>query len=283
MHINKINNKIYIGVTCQKLKRRWRKGKGYESSDYFYHAIQKYGWDSFEHKVLYKGLTKREVEKLEIELINEYDATNIDVGYNLNNGGSLSGKHSEKTRKKISEAHKKMPVNWEVIEKMKRINKEREYTERHCKNISKALMGRKLSKEHIKSISESHKGYQHTEEQKRKISKSLKGITFSEEHKKKLSQSLKGNKNCKGRVLSEETKLKISEAHKGKKLSEEHIRKMAKAKSKITERQGLSIYKEYHVDKKYQKEIAKKYRLTQPSVSEIVNCNHWTTKHLKVK
>lgn len=283
MHINKIDGKKYIGVTCQKLKRRWRKGEGYKSSDYFYHAINKYGWDNFEHKVLYKGLTKKEAEKIEVELIKKNDATNQNKGYNLNNGGSLAGKHSKLTRKKISEASKKRPVNWKAIEKMKEINKGRDYTGEHCKNISDSLTGRKLSKEHIEAIIKSHTGYRHTEEQKRKISDSLKGITFSEEHRKKLSRSLKGNKNCEGRVLSEETKLKISKAHKGKKLSSKHIRKIAKEKSKITEQQGISIYKEYHNDKKYQKEIAEKYKLTQPSISEIVNCNHWTTKHLKTK
>ena len=47
MHVNKINNKKYIGITCQKLNKRWRNGKGYENSPHFYMSINKYGWDNF--------------------------------------------------------------------------------------------------------------------------------------------------------------------------------------------------------------------------------------------
>ena len=33
MHVNKINNKKYIGITCQTLQNRWRKGKGYNECE----------------------------------------------------------------------------------------------------------------------------------------------------------------------------------------------------------------------------------------------------------
>ena len=29
VHINKVNGKRYYGVTCQKVNRRWKNGKGY--------------------------------------------------------------------------------------------------------------------------------------------------------------------------------------------------------------------------------------------------------------
>ena len=47
-HKNKINGKVYIGITMQDPERRWRHGEGYKSSPHFYAAIQKYGWDNFE-------------------------------------------------------------------------------------------------------------------------------------------------------------------------------------------------------------------------------------------
>lgn len=63
------NNKVYIGITQQEPKQRWQGGKGYKENQYFYRAIQKYGWDNFQHEILFENLTKQEAEKKEIELI----------------------------------------------------------------------------------------------------------------------------------------------------------------------------------------------------------------------
>lgn len=53
MHTNKINNKKYIGQIKQNPERRWREGgKGYVDSPKFWNAIQKYGWDNFEHEII---------------------------------------------------------------------------------------------------------------------------------------------------------------------------------------------------------------------------------------
>ena len=59
VHINKINHKKYIGITKQKPEDRWGKnGENYKESPHFYAAIQKYGWDNFEHIILKENLTK---------------------------------------------------------------------------------------------------------------------------------------------------------------------------------------------------------------------------------
>mgnify|MGYP002658749408 CR=1 FL=1 len=51
-HTNKINGKVYIGQSSN-IKERWsRKGTCYKGCTYFYNAIQKYGWDNFEHIIL---------------------------------------------------------------------------------------------------------------------------------------------------------------------------------------------------------------------------------------
>lgn len=39
-HRNKINGKVYIGITMQTPEQRWRHGEGYKSSPHFYAAIQ---------------------------------------------------------------------------------------------------------------------------------------------------------------------------------------------------------------------------------------------------
>ena len=100
------NNKVYIGITSQKPKRRWNNGQGYKNNQYMTNAIMKYGWDNVIHKILYTNLKKEEAEEIEIKLIKEYKADNKRYGYNIEYGGCHNGKTSEITRKRISEANK---------------------------------------------------------------------------------------------------------------------------------------------------------------------------------
>ena len=59
-HKNKINGKLYIGMT-KDIKKRWvGSGSQYKGCTYFYNAIQKYGWDNFEHEILYNDLIYQE-------------------------------------------------------------------------------------------------------------------------------------------------------------------------------------------------------------------------------
>ena len=63
----------YIGITCQKLNNRWRKnGEGYKTTIHFYRAIQKYGWNKFQHILIADNLTKEQAEQMEIDLIKKY-------------------------------------------------------------------------------------------------------------------------------------------------------------------------------------------------------------------
>ena len=84
-HTNKENGKVYIGITSQEPKRRWQNGAGYYGT-YFYNAIQKYGWDGFEHEILLEGLTKEQAEEIETDLIAKYGSANRENGYNVSLG-----------------------------------------------------------------------------------------------------------------------------------------------------------------------------------------------------
>lgn len=86
-HVNKINRKVYIGITKQKPSRRWQNGYGYVDNKYFFNAILKYGWDNFEHIILYENLTKDEAIEKEIELIRTYKSNQREYGYNISKGG----------------------------------------------------------------------------------------------------------------------------------------------------------------------------------------------------
>ena len=125
MHINKINNKKYIGLTKQSCQERWRHdGIGYKSQIKFWNAIQKYGWNNFEHKIIAEQLTEKEASELEIKLIKQYDC--INNGYNVSFGGSttnhspetlekmrqsmLGKKHTQETKNKISQSKNKEKI-----------------------------------------------------------------------------------------------------------------------------------------------------------------------------
>jgi hypothetical protein len=89
MHINQKNGKVYIGQTKfgDDPNKRWRNGEGYKMSVIFYRAIQKYGWDSFDHKIIASELTQDEANYLEEQLIQQFDSTNFTNGYNIQLGG----------------------------------------------------------------------------------------------------------------------------------------------------------------------------------------------------
>jgi len=130
-HQNKINNKMYVGITKRKPYIRWgNNGIGYKHCTYFYNAIQKYGWDNFEHVIFASNLTKEEACHMESILINKFQTNDKIYGYNVCEGGGLppvqygernyffnnhqySGEnhpmygkhHTDATRKKMSEHH----------------------------------------------------------------------------------------------------------------------------------------------------------------------------------
>lgn len=66
VHENKINGKCYVGITSkQPPQKRWGlNGIGYKGQ-YFYNAINKYGWDNFEHHILFSNLTVDEASQKE--------------------------------------------------------------------------------------------------------------------------------------------------------------------------------------------------------------------------
>ncbi|MBP3801390.1 MAG: hypothetical protein J6I85_05165 [Clostridia bacterium] len=54
----------------------------------FYSAIQKYGWNNFSHEILYTNLSLEEANYKEAELIQKYQTTNPQYGYNIEKGGN---------------------------------------------------------------------------------------------------------------------------------------------------------------------------------------------------
>lgn len=112
MHQNKINEKKYIGITKQTLSQRSKaNGLGYKNCCYFYNAIKKYGWNNFDHIIVYVDLTEEEACLKERELIQQYNTMNEKYGYNLTSGGEKGVHFSQSTleKKRINMTGSKNP------------------------------------------------------------------------------------------------------------------------------------------------------------------------------
>lgn len=161
-HTNLVNGKIYIGITCKPLMRRWT--AGYRGNGHFFSAIQKYGKENFSHEILAEGLTESAACEMERRLIKELDATNPEVGYNLDLGGKTAGVHSPGTIQKIRESNKGRVFTEEHKKKISTANKGRKCTPEQCEQRrlnalgNKNTLGRHPSAETRKKMSISHKG-----------------------------------------------------------------------------------------------------------------------------
>lgn len=144
MHVNKVNGKRYVGITNQEPKYRWRSnGGGYFRSPHFWAAIQKYGWDNFEHIILETGLDRASACEHEKRYISEYNTRDKQFGYNMTDGGdgSCGWSPSVETLKRRSE-------------KLRGVTR----TDAHKEAIRKANTGRKISEETRQRLRDSHIG-----------------------------------------------------------------------------------------------------------------------------
>lgn len=146
MHRLKKDNRVYIGITKQNLKKRWQRGLGYVHSTNFYNAILKYGWDNFDHIVLFENLSKEEAEQKEMELIKLYKSNDERYGFNMTNGG-FHPIMTEEQKRKISNTEKGKKVAQETKEKLSKnikkyyeINGTTENMKKHYKKIIKPII-----------------------------------------------------------------------------------------------------------------------------------------------
>lgn len=113
-HINKINGKIYVGITSILPKYRWNNGNGYVQHKKFFNAIQKYGWENFEHTILEEKLTQDQASEMECYYIKKFDSMNN--GYNCTEGGEgcVGYKHTDEAKLKMSKSRKgrKLSEDW---------------------------------------------------------------------------------------------------------------------------------------------------------------------------
>lgn len=108
---NKINNKVYIGLTTQGFIQRKREhisrfNRG-ERDHKLYQAMKKYGIDNFEFTELFYVFDLNDLANFEIQFINEYNSFNR--GYNMTVGGNTV---SQETKDKLSSIFKGRKITW---------------------------------------------------------------------------------------------------------------------------------------------------------------------------
>lgn len=163
VHINKLNGKRYVGITSKdNPEHRWSHGHGYNSNPHFRDAIQKYGWDNFEHVILYEGSTEAEAKAKEIELIALWKTKDGRYGYNMTDGGDgTKGCHpSPETRAKLSFARLRENLSEETLRRRSDGLKGRAFSDEHKRKIgdgnSKAVDMLSKDGEFIKTFRSAH-------------------------------------------------------------------------------------------------------------------------------
>jgi hypothetical protein len=186
---NKVNGNIYIGQHHGDFDPNYL-----GSGNLLLAAIRKYGRHRFFVEALYAADSQSELDRLEIQEIENHRQCKRDVlVYNIANGGlGHSGAFSK-----------------EHIEKLAISNK----SERKRKLLSQKLKGRRFSKETIEKMSLAKRGKRATDSTKKKMSESqkTKNPFRTEESNKKRSSALKG------RIITPEWRKKISDGHKRRK------------------------------------------------------------------
>lgn len=113
------DGRVYIGMTSQSLSQRCRKS-GYVGCPGMETAIAEYGWDAFSVSVIADHLTQTDAERIEKENIALYDSTDPSKGFNVALGGNISGRHSQATRKIMSDGQKGRVFSEEHLSRLRK-------------------------------------------------------------------------------------------------------------------------------------------------------------------
>lgn len=103
---NKVNNKVYIGITSKGISARWK--EHIYSAEHgcpfkLHNAIRKYGKENFSIELIDFCNSWEELTEKEQYYISEYKSLQDKFGYNMTEGGdgTFGRTHSEETKEKI--------------------------------------------------------------------------------------------------------------------------------------------------------------------------------------
>lgn len=176
---NLINGKIYIGLTKQKLLRRWQGHVQYAnngSKTALHCAIRKYGQNAFSVTAIASCLCRDESGDVEAEIICDR-GSKAPNGYNLTSGGDGVVGLSKEIRDIISQKNKGRKLSPDALKRRAERQRGRIVSDEVREKLRVAHTGKRLTAEHRRKLSEA------------KIGKSMP--PRSENHRKKISEGLK--------------------------------------------------------------------------------------------
>lgn len=125
------NGKMYFGQTCLDVEKRFGKnGYRYKKQTLLWNAIQEYGWDNIEHRIISTGLDQEEAYFQEMFYISAYRANEPEYGYNITSG--CAGCSGVKMSDHLKEIHSN---------RMKENNPAWNMTDEWRKHISESQIG----------------------------------------------------------------------------------------------------------------------------------------------
>lgn len=195
MYINKVNGKRYVGQAKDFIQRHKEHIRKHDQV--IDKAIDKYGIDNFEIKILAHNIpTQEKLNDYEKFFIKRYNSSiKNGEGYNVAEGGHNGNTMEGKTDEEIEEWKRKIGEG----------NKGK-----------KGLVGEENPMYNKKGELHPSYGKTRTKESKQKMSISHKGTKATEETRQKMSEAHKGDKNVfYGKKHSDASKQKMSEAKKG--------------------------------------------------------------------
>ena len=194
-----INGVIY--KTTNTANGKWYIGKDENNNpDYLgsgkvlSRAIAKYGRHCFKKEILAESTNRKELAKLEKELIAKFNAAKDPMSYNIAEGGR--GGH---TMAGYTEEQKAL-----VIEKQSNAHKGKSKSPEHKRKISESKLGVPMAQTTIEKRSETRKRLYAEGKLSVPKGKDWTGLHHSETTKQKISASKKGVPNSKVRKVTEE-------------------------------------------------------------------------------
>ena len=272
---NKVNGKKYVGRTINFKKRKKQHLANYDNS-VIGRAIQKYGKEKFVFKIIENNIKLDKLDEKEIMYIKKM--TNK-KDYNCSPGGD--GQKSCFNNPNIKLNERKI---FSILKDRKKGMEYKQLKEKY--GLSRAVIGRICSGEHniLNNLNLSNIDYDfdnHRRKYGNYVNKDLALKILEEKAKKNLTYRQLCNKyNISCTVISKI----INNKHPISNKIDFDYNKINKKETRnpLSDKEGKTIFYKYYFEGFSDKKLSNEYNIDRSVISNIINCNHPTTKNMEI-